>query len=188
MGRPGTAKFIINGLEGISVECRGYLGRVASAFEKRLCGSVEEWWLKGLTWDFAVLRVRGKGSMCVRISRTVFYVRWMWFQSVPCQSVPWVFFFYKLGVQFLDGGCDAWNFLIWCFCECFLGLRVFEEFRVVQFVRRRWLRRGFESTGGWGGQVQVEVDGHIICHTGERELQSTSHFWIRGTWCLAIRL
>ena len=28
------------------------------------------------------------------------------------------------------------------------------------------MRRGFESRGGGGGQVKVEVDRHMICDTG----------------------
>ena len=36
------------------------------------CGSLEEWWLEGVTWGFAVVRVCGEGSVCVRMSRAVF--------------------------------------------------------------------------------------------------------------------
>ena len=28
------------------------------------------------------------------------------------------------------------------------------------------MRRGFESRGGWGGQVEVEVDGRMVWDTG----------------------
>jgi len=36
------------------------------------CGSLEEWWLQSFTCEFAVVRVCGEGSICVRISRAVF--------------------------------------------------------------------------------------------------------------------
>jgi len=37
------------------------------------CGSLEEWWLarEGCTCEFAVVRVCGEGSICVRMSRAV---------------------------------------------------------------------------------------------------------------------
>ena len=56
--------------------------RVARAFRlscivhwrRASCGSFEGWWLaqKGCTWEFAVLRVCGEGSICVRMSEAVF--------------------------------------------------------------------------------------------------------------------
>ena len=39
-----------------------------------MCGSLEEWWLarEGCTCEFAVVRVCGEGSICVRMSKAVF--------------------------------------------------------------------------------------------------------------------
>jgi len=37
------------------------------------CGFLGKWWLEGLTWDSAVVRVCGERSICVRISRVVFW-------------------------------------------------------------------------------------------------------------------
>jgi len=40
--------------------------------------------------------------------RGLFFVRRMWFQSLPClRRTVGSFFPYKLGVKFLDGGCDT---------------------------------------------------------------------------------
>ena len=36
------------------------------------CGSLEEWWLERFACEFAVVRVCGEGSMCVRILRALF--------------------------------------------------------------------------------------------------------------------
>ena len=36
------------------------------------CGSLEEWWLEGVTWGFAVVRVCWEGSICVKMSRADF--------------------------------------------------------------------------------------------------------------------
>jgi len=53
------------------VEWQGHSSEVVR-WRRASCGSLEEWWLEGFTCGFVVVRVHGEGSICVRISRTVF--------------------------------------------------------------------------------------------------------------------
>jgi len=71
------------------------------------CGSLEEWWLEGFTCGFAVVRVCGEGSICVKMSRAVFcktdVISEFAVSAKDCGEI----FSWKLGVQFLDGWCDT---------------------------------------------------------------------------------
>jgi len=47
---------------------RAFRGSCIERWRRASCGSLEEWWLEGFTCGFAVVRLCGEGSICVKMS------------------------------------------------------------------------------------------------------------------------